>query len=225
MKTEILYQQAYAMTRVTLDPNEQIQAEGGTLVGMDPNISIKTGATGGFLRSLGRKMLGGESFFLNTFTADANGGELLTAPSLPGDMRVMQMADTSYLVQSGSYIASSMGIEVNTQWGGAKTFFGGEGLFMLRCKGSGTLVLSSYGAIHQMQLASGQRYTVDSGHIVAFPESMTYHLRRVGGWKSTLFSGEGIVVDLTGPGDVYLQTRSQDAFLSWLVPLIPHDNN
>jgi uncharacterized protein (AIM24 family) len=76
-----------------------------------------------------------------------------------------------------------------------------------------------------MQLASGQRYTVDSGHIVAFPESMTYHLRRVGGWKSTLFSGEGIVVDLTGPGDVYLQTRSQDAFLSWLVPLIPHDNN
>lgn len=225
MKTEILYQQAYAVTRVTLDPNEQIRAEGGTLVGMDPSISIKTGATGGFLKSLSRKVLGGESFFLNTFTADGNGGELLTAPSLPGDMHVIELNDHSLLVQSGSYIASSMGIDVNTQWGGAKTFFGGEGLFMLRCQGSGTLVLSSYGAIHEMTLADGQKYTVDSGHIVAFPEHMTYHLRKVGGWKSTLFSGEGIVVDLTGPGNVMLQTRSQDAFLSWLIPLIPRENS
>lgn len=225
MKTEILYQQAYAVTRVTLDPNEQIQAEGGTLVGMDPSISIKTGATGGFLRSLGRKVLGGESFFLNTFTADGNGGEIMTAPSLPGDMHVIELANESLLVQSGSYVASAMGIEVNTQWGGAKTFFGGEGLFMLRCNGSGTLLISSYGAIHEMTLAAGQKYTVDSGHIVAFPESMSYHLRKVGGWKSTLFSGEGIVVDLTGPGSMLLQTRSQDAFLSWLVPLLPRDNS
>lgn len=225
MKTEILYQQAFAVTRITLDPHEQIRAEGGTLVGMDPNISIKTGATGGFLRSLGRKVLGGESFFLNTFTADGDGGELLTAPSLPGDMQVVKLNGESLLVQSGSYIASSMDIEVNTQWGGAKTFFGGEGLFMLRCQGSGTLVLSSYGAIHEMTLADGQKYTVDSGHIVAFPESMTYHLHKVGGWKSTLFSGEGIVVGLTGPGNVMIQTRSQDAFLSWLVPLLPTDNS
>jgi uncharacterized protein (AIM24 family) len=46
-------------------------------------------------------------------------------------------------------------------------------------------------------------------------------VRKVGGLKSTLLSGEGLVVDLTGPGRVLLQTRSTEAFLAWLIPLLP----
>ena len=46
-------------------------------------------------------------------------------------------------------------------------------------------------------------------------------MRAVGGIKSTLFSGEGLVVDMTGPGRILLQTRSMDAFLSWLIPHLP----
>ena len=92
---------------------------------------------------------------------------------------------------------------------------------MLRASGSGVLVLSSYGAIHALELAAGQVYTVDTGHLVAFTEGMGFNVRRIGGVKSTLFSGEGLVVDLTGPGRVLLQTRSEDAFLSWLIPRLP----
>jgi uncharacterized protein (AIM24 family) len=43
----------------------------------------------------------------------------------------------------------------------------------------------------------------------------------VGGMKSTFFSGEGLVVDLTGPGKALMQTRSDDAFLAWLIPRLP----
>lgn len=61
---------------------------------------------------------------------------------------------------------------------------------------------------------------MDSGHLVAFTDGIGFSVRRVGGWKSTLFSGEGLVVDLTGPGTVLMQTRSQDAFLTWLMPQV-----
>ena len=125
------------------------------------------------------------------------------------------------MVQSGSYLASSEGIEVETKWSGAKTFFGSEGLIMLRISGTGTLIVSSYGAIHPVTLAPGQSYVVDTGHLVTFEEHLKFDVKKVAGWKSTLFSGEGLVVELTGPGDLTLQSRSQDSFLSWLIPKIP----
>lgn len=221
MRTEILYQPSYAVTRVNLDPHEKVRVEGGAMVSMDPHISVETGATGGFLRSIKRAAFGGESFFMTTFTGDESGGELLLAPALPGDMAVFEMNSQDLRVQSGSFVAASVDIDVDTQWGGGRTFFGGEGLFMLRCEGTGTLIVSSYGAIHHVPLSAGQQYTVDTGHLVAFSQSVDFNVRRVAGWKSTLFSGEGLVVDLAGPGDVYLQTRSQDAFLSWLIPQLP----
>jgi uncharacterized protein (TIGR00266 family) len=114
-----------------------------------------------------------------------------------------------------------MGVQVDSKWGGAKTFFAGEGLVMLRCSGAGKMLISSYGAIHEMNLAAGQSYTVDTGHLVAFQEGMGLRIRRVGGLKSTLFSGEGIVCDLSGPGRVLMQTRSFNAFLSYLAPQMP----
>jgi uncharacterized protein (AIM24 family) len=92
---------------------------------------------------------------------------------------------------------------------------------MLRTSGSGKLVLSSYGAIHERNLAAGETYTVDTGHLVAFSESMRFNVRPIGGLKSTLLSGEGLVVDLAGPGRLLLQTRSTQAFLSWLLPQLP----
>ena len=96
---------------------------------------------------------------------------------------------------------------------------------MLRVSGQGKAILSSYGAIHEINLAAGERYTIDTGHLVAFSENMGFNVRTVGGLKSTLFSGEGLVVDMTGPGRVLLQTRSTDAFLSWLIPKLPKDHS
>jgi uncharacterized protein (TIGR00266 family) len=165
--------------------------------------------------------LGGESFFINTYQAGSVGGEIDLAPTLPGDVFVMDLINESYLVQSGSFLASSEGIETDTKWGGARTFFGGEGLIMLRCSGSGSLILSSYGAIHEISLQAGETYTVDTGHLVAFSEQMGFKVRGIGGLKETILGGEGLVVDLTGPGKVLMQTRSVGAFLNWLIPKLP----
>jgi uncharacterized protein (TIGR00266 family) len=221
MKVDVRYRPAYALAMVTLDKDESIQVEGGAMVGMSADMEMETEASGGLLKSLSRKMFGGESFFLNTYTGVADGDSVALAPPLPGDISVIEMKGETLMVQSGSYLASSEGIEVETKWSGAKTFFGSEGLIMLRISGTGTLIVSSYGAIHSVRLASGQKYVVDTGHLVTFEEHLKFDVKKVAGWKSTLFSGEGLVVELTGPGDLTLQSRSQDSFLSWLIPKIP----
>ena len=221
MKVEVRYRPSYSLAMVSLEKDEQIQVEAGAMVGMSPTLEMETEASGGFLKSLSRSMFGQESFFLNTYTGKAGDDTIALAPALPGDVAVIEMNDESLLVQSGSYLASSAGIEVDTKWSGAKTFFGSEGLIMLRVRGTGTLIVSSYGAIHPVELAPGQEYVVDSGHLVTFEEQIGFKVKKVAGWKSTLFSGEGLVVELKGPGKVTLQSRSQDAFLSWLIPRIP----
>lgn len=225
MDVEILYKPSYSLGMIKLAGGEEVRVEGGAMVGMSPGMTLETGATGGLLKSLGRALLGGESFFQNVYRAPGSGGEISVAPALPGDLFTLNLQNESLLVQSGSYVASETGVEVDTTWGGAKTFFASEGLIMLRAQGQGELLLSSFGAIHEMNLANGQRYTVDTGHLVAFTDGMGFQVRRVGGMKSTLFSGEGLVVDLTGPGRVLMQTRSSDAFLAWLIPKLPKERS
>jgi len=225
MQVEVLYRPSYSVARVVLERNEKIQVESGAMVGMSPDLVMETEAKGGFLKSLSRSMFGQESFFMNTYTGVKDGDRILLAPPLPGDVLAVELNNESLLVQSGSYMASSEGIQVDTKWSGAETFFGSEGLIMLRVSGSGTLVISSYGAIHPVELADGETFVVDTGHLVSFDEHVGYDLKKVAGWKSTLFSGEGLVAELTGPGSINLQSRSQDSFLAWLIPLLPKQTN
>ena len=226
MNIDIVYRPTYALGVIRLGGGEQVRVEGGAMMSMNSDVGIQTGATGGLMKSLARKMLTQESFFQNTYTAGPSGGEVTVAPALPGDLMLLELDGSRvFMLHGGGYVASEMGVQVDSKWGGAKTFFAGEGLVMLRCSGAGKILVSSYGAIHEMTLAAGQAYTVDTGHLVAFQEGMGLRIRRVGGLKSTLFSGEGIVCDFSGPGRVLMQTRSFNAFLSFLVPQMPSNRS
>jgi uncharacterized protein (TIGR00266 family) len=125
------------------------------------------------------------------------------------------------LVQSGSWIASDPSVDVDAKWGGGKTFFSGEGLVLLRCSGRGDMLMSSYGAIRFTTLAPGESITLDTGHVVAFDASVNYKVRKAGSWKSTILGGEGLVTDFTGPGRVWLQTRSSSDFIGWITSRLP----
>lgn len=221
MDATIDHRPSYALLTVDLETGEAVRAEAGAMVGHDDGIDVETGASGGLLGSLKRSVLGGESFFQNTFTAREPGSVSL-APPLPGDIVRHDLDDETVYVQSGSYLAATPDIEVDTAFGGATTFFGSEGLFLLALSGTGATFLASYGAIQEIDLEAGERFVVDTGHVVAFEASADFDVERVGGLKSTLFSGEGLVCSFEGPGRVWLQSRSQDAFLAWLIPQLPN---
>jgi uncharacterized protein (TIGR00266 family) len=219
MNFEVKYGPAYALGRVSMESGEAIQAVTGAMVSMSDGITIGTEMKGGLISGLKRSVLGGESMFINTFTADQP-GEVTVAPPLPGDVFTIEL-DKTLMLQSGSLLAATTGIDFDTKWGGAKTFFSREGLFLLRCSGSGTVLASSYGAIEERTLDAGESYTLDSGHVVGFEEGVEYEVKKSGGWKTTMLGGEGLVAKLTGPGRVYMQTRNPQEFLDWLIPQLP----
>ena len=224
MQIEIRHSPSFASATVLLAAGEQVKAEAGAMISKSPSVEIETSTQGGLMKGL-RRSLGGESFFMNTFTAGPQGGEVSFAPELPGDIVTWTLAGQTVFLQSGAYLASAIGVEVDSKWGGAKTFFSGEGLIVLKVSGHGEVMVASYGAIDARELQAGEQITVDTGHVVAWSETVAYQVRKVGNWKSTFLSGEGLVVDLTGPGVVYTQSRSPQALVNWLIPKLPKSSN
>jgi len=220
MDIEVIHRPSYSLAIAKLTPNERIRAEAGAMVSMSGDVTIETKAEGGLLKSLGRAVLGGESFFQNFFVASASGGEVTLAPELPGDIAVIEMSGSKLMVQAGSYMASESSVELSAKVS-VKAFMSAEGISMLEASGSGTLLVSSYGAIYEKTLVAGEKYVVDTSHLVAFDAAMGVQPKPIGGIKSTLFSGEGLVVELTGPGKLYIQTRSPQALINWIIPQLP----
>jgi uncharacterized protein (TIGR00266 family) len=220
MDVEILYRPSYSLAIVKLSSGEKIRVDAGAMVSMTDGITVETKAAGGILKSLGRSLLGGESFFQNYFQAPPQGGEITLAPDLPGDISLVELKGEKIMVQSGSYLASEEGVDLDAKVS-MKAFTSAEGISMLEAMGTGKLLVSSYGAIFERTLGPGEKYVVDSSHLVAFDASMDVQIKTVGGLKSTLLSAEGLVVQITGPGRALIQTRSPSALINWIIPKIP----
>jgi uncharacterized protein (TIGR00266 family) len=218
---EILHQPAFALAIVRLGAEQSILAEAGAMVSMSANVELQSQMKGGLMGAF-KRAVGGESAFVSTFTARGGPGEVTLAPGSPGDIAGLEMNNQLFYVQSSSYLAGDAGLVVDTRWGGAKSFFGGEGLFVLQVSGTGLLLVSSFGAIHRKRLAAGERYVVDTGHLVAWEGTTNYTLRKAAaGFFRSMVSGEGIVAEFVGPGEILIQTRNLAAFAGLMKPFFP----
>lgn len=218
---EILHQPSFSLAVLQLQSEQSIQAEAGAMVSMSANVELQSQMKGGLFGAI-KRAAGGESAFISTFTARGGPGEVTLAPGAPGDVAAIEMTNQSFFVQSSSYLAGDAGLTVDTKWGGAKTFFSGEGLFVLLVQGQGLLLVSSFGAIHRKRLAAGERYVVDTGHLVAWEGTTQYTLRKAAaGFFRSMMSGEGIVAEFTGPGELLIQTRNLAAFAGLMKPFFP----
>jgi len=218
---EVLHQPSFALAVLHLQAEQSIQAEAGAMVSMSGNIELQSQMKGGLLGAL-KRAAGGESAFISTFTARGGPGEVTLAPGAPGDIAGIELSGQPFFVQSSSYLAGDASLTVDTKWGGAKTFFSGEGLFVLLVQGQGLLLVSSFGAIHRKRLQPGERYVVDTGHLVAWESSTQYTLRKAAaGFFRSMMSGEGIVAEFTGPGELLIQTRNLAALAGLLKPFFP----
>lgn len=190
MHFEKAFDPAYTLAICHLDAGDQVIAESGAMVTQDAHVEMQTSATsgkgvGGFIKGLGRKMLIGESFFRNTFTAMGRAGEVTFAPHLPGDIIIYEMAGRDLVIQQSSYLASAPTVEIETKWGGFKSLFGEGKMFWIRAYGNGPLALNAFGAIQGIDVAGS--FIVDTGHIVAFESTLDFKIKRVGSWFSTFF--------------------------------------
>ena len=219
---EVLHQPSFSLAVLRLQAEQAIQAESGAMVSMSANVELQSQMKGGFLGAI-KRAAGGESAFISTFTARGGPGEVTLAPGAPGDIAAIELTGPPFFVQSSSYLGGDASLTVDTKWGGAKSFFSGEGLFVLMVQGQGLLLVSSFGAIHRKRLQAGERYVVDTGHLVAWEGHMPYNLRKAAksGFFRSFLSGEGMVAEFVGPGEILIQTRNLAAFAGLLKPFFP----
>jgi uncharacterized protein (TIGR00266 family) len=222
---EVLHQPSFALAVLQLAAEQSIQSEAGAMVSMSANIELQSQMKGGLFGAI-KRAAGGESAFISTFTARGGPGEVTLAPGSPGDIAAIELSGQPFFVQSSSYLAGDSSLTVDTKWGGAKSFFAGEGLFVLMVQGQGLLLVSSFGAIHRKMLRPGERYVVDTGHLVAWEGTTQYTLRKAAsGLFRSMMSGEGIVAEFVGPGELLIQTRNLEALAGLLKPFFPTQNS
>ena len=210
MEFRIENQPVFTTLTIAMQQGESFKAEAGAMVAMSTTLEMQAKGSGkGFLGSI-KAAIGGEAFFAALYTAEHGTGELVLAPTMPGDVIRFDLQGTIY-AQGGAYLAGDPSLDISTQ-GSFKALIAGEGLFLSKISGNGTVFLNSYGAIIERELSAGETYKVDTGHIVAFQENVTYKLRKAArGLFSTLASGEGLVCEYTGPGKIWIQTRNLNA--------------
>jgi len=222
---EVLKKPTFSYLKLYIRKGQTIQCEGGTMIFFDPTLEISTKkASKGFLKSL-KRVLAGETFFMNTFKA-LDDGSLGLAPAFPGDLMHLPLKQNeSWILFSGCFVASSMHFETQTNFLGLKrSFFGGERAFYLQIdalNGPGDLFIGSMGAFMEVTLEKDQLFNCDNGHLVAMESSVSFDIKKVGGLKSTFLSGEGVIAQLKGPGRVIMQSRNPREFALWLYNFMP----
>ena len=222
MELELLCQPAATAAKITLQEGEELTAEVGSMIAMSKELQVETtgrqrGGKGGFLKGI-KRMFSGENYFLNHFTATANAQELYIGPALIGDIRRHTLRGGSLTIQGSSWLASGTGVEIDTSFQGVSAaLFSGEGVFWVTCKGEGDVLLNSFGAIYEIDIDGD--YIVDSGHIVAFEDTLQFKVTKAGSsWVSSFLGGEGVVCRFSGRGKLYCQTHNPTNFGQALGP-------
>lgn len=224
MSYKILYPEAFPVVEYELQRGERLKAESDAMIAMSPTIDVEGKMEGGIFKGIMRKVLAGESFFFQELIASRGAGKVLFGHALPGGIMDVEL-DGSYglTVQKDGFLAGTEGINVDTKMQNlSRGFLSGEGFFVLNITGKGTVFVSSYGAIHPINLDAGEEIVIDNGHLVAWPDYMNYTVEKASrGWVSSFTSGEGLVCRFRGPGVVLIQTRNPGGFESWIRSMLP----
>jgi len=206
---------------VTLDPGEMVIAEAGSMMYMTAGIKMETvfgdpsaqqQSFWGKLASAGKRFITGESIFMTTFTAVGSVRETVAfASPYPGKIVPMHLDQLGgeLICQKDAFLCGARGVQVSIAFQKkiSTALFGGEGFIMQRLTGDGIAMVHAGGTIMEFDLQPGQSLKLDTGCLVALTPSVRYDIEFVGGFKNTLFGGEGLfLATVSGPGRVWLQT-------------------
>ena len=218
MQYEILAAPSYSLLEVDLEPGQKIITESGAMAWMEGDLETQTGVRGGLMKGLKRKLLSGESFFQNTYTAGPGGGRIALAPGPDGEIVPYEMTGGELILEKSAYLASTEGVECDSKFDGFKGLFN-EGFFVLRVTGEGLLFFNAYGDIREIEVDGS--YQIDNGYAVAWEPTLEYKLTRSGRTiRSFLFSDQ-FILRFTGTGKLWVQSRSPRSLASWVHPFRP----
>ncbi len=215
MLYKIRFRPTFANLFVTLNPNESILAEVGSLVSMESGIIVKTKLAGGLIASIIGRILGQKLFFVQIYTNKSNEAKsLILSPTLLGDIERIDLSRGGICVRPEAYLAHTAKVRLKVRWTGLRRWLRGEDLFKLQFKGEGRVFIGSYGGITKRTIY--QDFLVDLGHLLAYEPSIRLKKQAVVKGFNRSNSSEPFVGRLKGKGIVYLQSRSFAQLVQYL---------
>jgi uncharacterized protein (TIGR00266 family) len=208
MQVRTRHTPAFGVARLQLAPGEAVQASYAALVATSFGVTVEPKVRSGS-RQRSRPAM---------FTAPAEGGWVDLAPAIPGDLYVLELDGMSgWCVSRSCALAAVTTVRADPQWPGFRTLFGTEVGFLEHMSGAGPVVLASCGAVDLVTLEAGELITVEPGYLVAYSDRTQSRLRAVSqSMPQSVRTGEGLILDFAGPGQLLTQTRNPRALADWL---------
>jgi uncharacterized protein (TIGR00266 family) len=212
----------FKTVKFILKPNEKIRADGGAMNYMSSAIKIET-KSGSILNGVSR-MFSGSSFFYNIFYNDTNIPRDVTFSGInPGNIGCFYIpAGKSFNIVSDSYICSTTNLDIDTnfRFGGLILGYGLTFVNISAKNGSGLIWGASFGDVIEKIIQPGHSIKIDNGVLLGFEANTEITTKSVGGFTSTLFSGEGLVSEITNKSNglmrIFLQSRSKIAYIKYI---------
>jgi len=232
MNYKLTQSTAFPMVEVTLSRGEEIQIERGGMVYHSGDVTLEgkmnsnSGGMGGFIKALGRSMVSGESFFITRAKGLNDGAKIALAPGAPGAIRELRLGTQQWRIRDQAFLACDGGVsyEMKRQSFGKALFGGTGGFFVMETRGTGSMLVSSYGDIIELNMDGAKPLVVDNTHVVAWSTTLDYEIKVASGTFG-FTTGEGLVNEFHGAGTVLIQTRNVEALAGILRPFFPSNNS
>lgn len=210
-----------------LGPGEAVITPHGELSWMTPNIAMTqttgTGGQGGFMNTL-KRAAGGGGIFMTQYLAQNGPGMVAFATKVPGHIVPIDIQQgRTMLVHRHGWLASTPGVNVSValQQSIRSGLFGGDGFRLQRLEGQGRAWIELSGELTRYTLGPGQTMLVHPGHVGMFDQTVQFTMTTVPGIRNKIFGGDGfLLVALTGPGEIWLQSMPLPNLAHALMPYI-----
>lgn len=214
MQYEILNPQGgYSVLKTKLGQGEEFYSMPGTVTSLK-GTDFAAQRQGGLLGGLKRSLTTGTNIFMDKIYYVSDPGEAIVAPRFPGQIGEIELSEDMF-AHSHSFLAAQNGVEIGSRSLGVRSLVANGSLFWITLqKSPGKKAwLSFFGDIMKLNLAAGEKISVEHGHFVALSGNANFQLRYLG-LKRAMLSGEGLyMVDIQGPAELWLQTRNLEAFI------------
>lgn len=227
MRYEIVSPGAFSAAKVYLEKGESLNMDPGVMITMDESIDLVGKITGGGIFNMIRRTMTGESARVQTATAKKSGGEIVIAPSQPGEICAKDLdKDEHLLLVHGAYLASAGSVSFNVKMQGPiKAMLSGSNIMAQQLTGPGLVIFSGFGAVMHKALKSGEVYMVNNEHLIGWSSTAKYSVVKSSRGLLSSYLSEGLVCRFEGPGDVYVQTRGAGALAEVLAPYFKQSAN
>ncbi len=223
MKFELQYRPSSTIAICELGPQESLISEGGALMALKGPVSVHTSThqkKGGGILAGAKRLLGGESFFMNEYKTNQS-SQVWLCSALPGDMMIKKLNGEKLVIAGGGFVACDSNIHIDLEWQGLKSILSGESLFWIKAHGQGDVLINAFGFIYPIEVDG--EYIVDTGHVVAFEETLNFSISKsTDSWLQAWLSGEGFICRFRGKGTVWCQSHNPKSYGSQLTPYLKH---